>query len=121
MPILEIAKRLLTTILRLVVWALAAALALGLVGLAVVFLLTWLLVGLILGRKPQISLRSRVQRMREFGDNFGPKSFKREGFWNSQVRPQEGGRSTAPLAQRMTSSGTVQDVEVKETQPRSRD
>jgi len=123
MAILDALAHLLRTALRLVLWAVASLLALSLLSLALVFFLSWFLIGLALGRRPQVSLRARVQRMREFSGGFGPARFKAGGFWNAQgPRRDEAAASTdSPLARRIHAPGAVQDVEVKETRPRSGD
>lgn len=120
MALLDALARLLSTALRLVLWAVAALLALMLVSLALVFFLSWMLVGLALGRKPQVSLRGRFQRMREFGGGFGPASFKGGVFWGDPAARRESSPASAdtPLSRRITPPGPVQDVEVKEARPR---
>jgi hypothetical protein len=122
MAFLDALARLLRTALRLILWAVAALFALGLVSLALVFFLSWFLVGLALGRKPQVSLRARVQRMREFGGGLGPSGLRTGRFWGSPG-PSEAAatRAETPLAQRISPPGAVQDVEVKETRPRTGD
>lgn len=123
MALLDALAHLVGTALRLVLWAVAGLLALTLLSLALLFFLSWLLVGLALGRRPQVSLRARVQRMREFGGGFGPASFKAGGFWGSQVRRRETAATSAdsPLARRIQAPGAVQDVEAREARPRSGD
>lgn len=123
MAFLDALAHLVRTVLRLVLWAVAGLLALTLLSLALLFFLSWLLIGLALGRKPQVSLRARVQRMREFSGGFGPAGFKAGGFWQAPVRKseEEAGSATSSLAGRLRAPGPVQDVEVKETRPRSGD
>lgn len=121
MTILDLLSRVLRTVLRLMVWAVAALLALTLLSVALVALLTWALVSLLLGRKPQVNLGARFQSMRQFGGTFGQGGFRTGGIWpRQQDGPQEPRSSNAPLAQRIARPEAVVDVEAKEPSQRHR-
>ncbi len=120
MPILDFFLGLLRTALRLLFLALAALVALALLGLGLVALTVWVLLNLLRGRKPQMVMRGRFQNWRSFGRTWGSAAAGPGAIWPR--RRQEGAdetpASTPPLAGRIAPPGPVVDVEFREPSER---
>lgn len=121
MPIADLISGALRTALRLILWTLATLLALTVLSLGLVALLSWALVNLLLGRRPQLSVRGRFEDLRRFGGAFGQAGFSREGIWPRQPgQPQETDASPAPdtpLSSRLARPQPVSDVEARDLPP----
>ncbi len=121
MSIADLITGALRTALRLILWTLATLLALGLLSLGLLALLTWALVNLLLGRRPQLAVRGRFEDLRRFGGAFGQGGFSREGLWPRQPgQPQEADASPAPdtpVSSRLLKSQPVSDVQARDLPP----
>jgi hypothetical protein len=106
---------------RLILWTLTTLLARGVLSLGLLVLLTWALVNLLLGRRPQLAVRGRFEDLRRFGGAFGQGGFSREGLWPRQpVQPQEADASPAPdtpLSSRLVRPQSVSDVQARDLPP----
>lgn len=102
--------------LRLVLWTVAALVSMAVVSVLVVALLCWALVSLALGRRPNVGLRGRFDRMRQFSGAFGSARFKASASWPTRAKPSKApeSKSASPLARRMAPPEAVMDVEVKD-------
>jgi hypothetical protein len=116
MNLFEFLAGLLRFALRLVLWTAAALVSLAVVSVIVVALLSWALVSLALGRKPNVALRGRFERMRQFSGAFGSARFKASAAWPTRATPSEAPefKPASPLARRIAQPEAVIDVEVKD-------
>jgi hypothetical protein len=124
MNMFELIARTLQFALRLVLWTVAALLSLAMVSVLLVALLSWALVSLALGRKPNLAMRGRFERVRQFSGAFGSARFKAGATWPRQAGPSHETplRPTdAPLSRRISPSEGVVDVEARDLTDKRQD
>ncbi len=121
MPIADLITGALRTALRLILWTLATLLALVVLSLGLVALIAWALVNLLLGRRPQLTVRGRFADLRRFGGAFGQGGFKTQDLWPQPPGPaQQADAAPAqdtPLSSRLVRPQPICDVQARDLPP----
>lgn len=120
MPLLDFFLGLLRTALRLLFLALAALLALGLLGMGLLALSVWVLLNLLRGRRPRLAMQGQFHHWRAFGRRWGPGAKAADSFWprRGAADTEPAREPTPPLAGRIAPPGPVVDVEFREPSDR---